>query len=206
MGECFKIDSRTVTLREYWNISRSWKVLIPWVAGRLNIPMHLGSGFELFDTVRELEVAGSEFTAHARATVQPLFDQCIQLGFHSPRFYRFESMRRDTRTSFVALVHRSGEITLRLMHTLAKNVHPPAETRLVVLLSELNDGSFFCTSDQKPKFLSAPGITVNRLVGASPDRLLESHQQKLAAFRLRNPPKPTESAAAAEQVWDKYEK
>ena len=206
MAEYYKVDSRKITLREYWNILPSWKSLVPWVAKWLNIQVPFGSGFRLPDTVRELEVAESEFSPYARSKLQPLLDECLQLGFHSPRFYSFETIRRDARTSFIALLHRSGEFTLRLMHTRATMANPPVETQLVVLLSELNDGTFFFTSDQKPKFLTGPGIMANRLVGAGPARLLESHQKKLAALMLRNPPKPVHSAEALDQVWDRYEK
>ncbi len=206
MAEYFKVDSRKITLREYWNILPSWKALVPWLAKWLNLQMPFGSGFRRVESVRELEVAESEFSPQARAKLQPLLDQCLQLGFHSPRFFSFETIRRDARTSFIALGHRSGEIIVRLMHTLATNVNPPAESQLVVLVSELNDGTFFFTADQKQKFRSTPGMTANRLVGASPARLLESHQHKLATLQLRNPPKPLPSADAEDQVWDRYEK
>lgn len=206
MAEYYRVDSRKITLREYWNILPSWKALIPWIAARFKVSMSFGSGFRRVELVRELEVAESEFSPQARAKLQPLLDQCLQLGFHSPRFFSFKTIRRDAQTSFIALLHRSGDLTLRLMHTLATNVNPPVETQLVVLMSELNDGTFFFTSDQKPKFLTGPGIMANRLVEASPARLLESHQQKLAALNPRNPPKPVHSAEALDQVWDRYEK
>jgi len=74
MAQCYRVDSRKITLREYWNILPSWKALVPWVAKWLNIQMPFGSGFRLPDTVRELEVAESEFSPHARAKLQPLLD------------------------------------------------------------------------------------------------------------------------------------
>jgi Zn-dependent protease len=206
MAEHFKLDSRKITLGEYWNITRSWKAIIPWVAARLGAPLNFGTEFRQPETVKELEVPEGEFSSQARAKLQPLLDQCLQLGFHSPRFYCFESLRHDVRTSFISMLHRSGEFTLRLMHTLGTKVTPPTENTLVVLLSELNDGKFFFTSDQRPKFKSTPGILNNRLVGAAPLQLIESHQRKLAELGARNPPKPVRSPDALDDLWDRYEK
>jgi Zn-dependent protease len=206
MAEYYKLDSSKITLGEYWNITRSWKALIPWVAARLGAPLNFGTEFRQPETVKELEVPEAEFSPQARAKLQPLLDQCLQLGFHSPRFYCFESMRHDVRTSFISMLHRSGDFTLRLMHSLGTKVTPPKETVLAVLLSELNDGKFFFTSDQRPKFKSTPGILNNRLVGAAPLQLIESHQQKLAELGARNPPKRALSTAALDDIWDRYEK
>src|SRR5207237_3125128 len=198
-------DSRKITLREYWNILPSWKVLIPWVAGWFNVPIRFGSGFRKPETVRELEVIESQFPSAAGDKLQPVLEHCLQLGFHSPRFFSFENLRRDTRTSFIALLHRSGELTLRLMHTIATNVHPPVQTVLLVLMSELTDGTLVFTSDQKAKFRSRPGTLDHRLVGAPPAKLLESHQKKLAALHLRNPPRLIESVASLDDAWDRHE-
>jgi Zn-dependent protease len=205
MSDYYKVDSRKITLREYWNILPSWKVLIPWIAGRLSISIDFGSGFRQPKNVKELEIPEPEFSAQARAKLQPLLNQCLQLGFHSPRFYTFESLRRDTRTSFIVLLHNSGEFSLRLMHTLGTQVNPPVENQLVVLLSQLHDGTYFFTSDQKAKFKSPPGVTGTRLVGASVSEMVESHQQKLAQIYAGNPPQRVGTMEATDTVWDKYE-
>ena len=205
MPEYFKVDSRKVTLREYWNILPSWKVLVPWIAGRFNVSMPFGSGFPQPPPAREMEIAENEFPAQARAKLQPALDQCLQLGFHSPRFFTFETIRRDTTSSFIALLHRSGECTLRLMYTVSTNITPPVENQLVVLMSELDDGTLFFTSDQKPKFRSRPGILTNRLIGAPPARLFEAHQQQLATLQLRNPPRMVHTAEALDDAWDRNE-
>src|ERR1051325_1188829 len=206
MAEYYKVDSRKITLREYWNITRSWKALVPWIAARFGAPMQLGTSFRQPASVREMEIPESEFAPQAKSKLQPLLEQCLQLGFHSPRFYAHESLRGDVRTSFVSLLHRSGEFTLRLMHSRATNATPPVEAVLVVLLSELDDGTFFFTSDQRPKFKSSPGILNNRLVGANPVELIESHQQKLAELAARNPPRPVQSMEALDDVWNRYER
>ena len=166
MANYYKVDSRKITLREYWNIHPSPKILIPWIANRLNSPMGAGTAFRLPDAVRELEVPEAEFSPPARAALQPMLDRCRQLGFHSPRYYSFESLRRDSTTSFISLLHSSGEFSARLMYSASNVVHPAKEHHLVVLLSELSDGTWFFTTDDRPKFRSPPGVLVNRKTGA----------------------------------------
>lgn len=206
MAGYFKVDGRKITLREYWNLSRSWKAIIPWIGARLGAPMQFGNGFGLPESVREMEIPEGELSAEAKTRLQPLLDQCLQLGFHSPRYYRHESLRRDVCTQFVSMLHDSGQFTLRLMHSMASNVSPPIVNVLAVLLSELSDGTYFFTSDQPPKFNGPKGILNNRLIGADPLKLIQSHQEKVAQLALRTPPKLVKSQEALEEVWDRYEK
>src|SRR2546421_12596031 len=115
MSEYYKADTRKITLREFWNITPSWKALVPWLAARLGAPMQFGGEFKNPQAVRELEIPENDFSLAARAKLQPLLDQCLHLGFHSPRFYVHENVRRDVRISFISMLHSSGEMTLRLM-------------------------------------------------------------------------------------------
>lgn len=206
MAEYYKLDSRRITLREYWNIAPTWKVLIPWLAGRLNLPFGFGTSFRRPQSLRELEVPEAEFPQTARTSLQPLLEECQQLGFHSPFYSTFENLRRDTRVSAVALLHESGQCILRLMHSFAMQVNPPKQTRQVVLLSELRDGSYLCTTDQRPRFRGTPGVIVNRLIGAPATRLFESHRQKLAELPINNPAKSVRSSQELDTMFDRYEK
>ena len=157
MNKFYRLDSRKLTYGEYWNISRSWQVIIPWTAKLLGIPMKFGSGMPHFESVRELEVPAADFSLAAHEKLQPLLDKCLAMGFHSPRYFTYENMRRDTRTEFIALLHGSGA-TVRLMYSRSSQGTVTKEKILVVLLSELLDGTYFFTSDQRKQFLSAPGI------------------------------------------------
>src|ERR1051325_4043598 len=113
MPEYYKVDSRRITLGEYWNIYPSWKILIPWLAARFHVETHAGAKFRRPQATRELEVSETQFPPQAGALLQPLLDQCLQLGFNSPRYYTFETLRRESRTSFISMLHSSGQFTLR---------------------------------------------------------------------------------------------
>ena len=179
--------------------------MIPWLGGRLNIETDGGAAFRRPTTVRELELPEAEFPSRARVSLQPLLDQCLRLGFHSPRYYSMDTLRRDVTTSFISMLHRSGEFTIRLMHSIGTAVTPPVESRPVVLLSELHDDTWLFTTDQRPKFRAQPRITGNRIIGADLARLVESHQQELAKLQVRNRPKPVHSIEALDDTWDRYE-
>ena len=43
MAEYYKVDGRKITLREYCNITRSWKALVAWIGARLGAPIQLST-------------------------------------------------------------------------------------------------------------------------------------------------------------------
>lgn len=200
----YRLDSRKVTFGEYWNIARSWKVIFPWIAKALNIRMTFTSPLPYFESVRELSVAETDFPSEARCSLHPMLEGAQRLGFLSPHYFMYASMHGDSRMCFIVLRHPSGA-TIRLIDSLVVNVHPPKENKLVVLLSELRDGTFFCTSDQPEKFKSRLRVLTNRLVGAPLEQLVESHLQKLEQFQFENPANPITTDDALDQLWNRYE-
>src|ERR1043166_4512676 len=125
MAEYYKVDRRKITLREDWNIARSGKAFGAWISARLGARTQSGVAFRQPESVGEMEIPERELSPEAQAKLKPLLEQCLELGFHSPRYYAHENLRRDGRTSFIAMLHRSGEFTLRLMHSLVSSVSPP---------------------------------------------------------------------------------
>jgi hypothetical protein len=207
MAEYIKLDSRKISWREYWNIVPSLLVLIPWGAKLLGIRMKFSSGFPYPESQREFETTAENFPGDALTRLWPLVELCLPLGFHTPRFFRFDTLGGETQTSLIALLHSSGRLSARIFYTINRNPNaPPVINTLVGFLSELQDGTFFFTGNQGPKFKNFPGVTVNRVIGGSPARLLESHQQKLARFEMRNPAKPVNSDQLLDDVWDRYER
>jgi Zn-dependent protease len=205
MNKYFKLDSRKVTYGEYWNILHSWTVIIPWMAKVLNIPMNFSSGLPYFESLNELEVPEEQFTARAREKLQTNVDICQGMGFQVALYCRYESMHRDTGTSFITMMHPSG-VAARLTYTVSLKVQPPKEKLEFFVLSELRDGTFLLSTSRRQHFLTAPGIIANRLVGASAENVIQSHFQKLAELALSNPAKTVNSAADAIDVFDRYEK
>jgi Zn-dependent protease len=52
----------------------------------------------------------------------------------------------------------------------------------------------------------SPGIVINRLIGATPAQLFESHRQKIAELPINNPAKSVRSAEELDTMYDRYEK
>ena len=92
---------------------------------------------------------------------------------------RFETC--DTADWKSALLAGAGTVA----YPTVQAVTPPVENLLVVLLSDLNDGTFFFTSNQRPKFKNPPGILNNRLVGGSPVQLIESYGTSGSYFFMK---------------------
>ncbi len=204
-SQYFKVDPRRITLREYWNISPSWKVLIPWIAGRLGVAMDFGSAFRHFASCRELLVEVTALSPEARATFEPQIARLCELGFHSPRFFVHENVKRDVRTSILSMIHRSGALTVRVLHSLGIAVTPHIENIVTVFLSELTDGTLLFSSNQKARFRPTPGTVTRRRLNAAPAELFELHQQSLAELGGGSPPKPLATIDAVDAAWDRNE-
>ncbi len=201
----YRLDNRRITYAEYLRIVRSWKVIILWVAKLLNIQLRARLGWPYFESVRDMEVQEADFPARAREQLQPLLDQWMKLGFHSPRFFTFESICGETQASFISMFHNSGT-ALRLLHRVNANVTPPKEKLQAVLLNELRDGTFFLASDRRPESISVPGTVGNHLLKATPEQLLAFHRQKLAELPIGNPAQPAATPDLQDDLWDRLEK
>ena len=209
MAKYLKVDSRKITLREYWNIGPRSKLFLPILAKLLRIPLPFGSGFRQPDSVQELQVPESEFPPSALTFLQPLMEECLALGFHSPRYYCFSTLKGETRTSFISMLYSSGEFSVRLMHTAPTSPQPPAVVKdevLVAPLSELADGTWLVSTNKKPRFDSPASVVTNRIVGAPVATLIGAHQKRLTQLSSTNPAKLIHTLEAMDEVWDRYEK
>lgn len=205
MKKYLKLDSRRLAYGEYWKIVRSWKVVIPWTAKLLNIRMKFTSGMPYFESVRELVVPEEKFSRPAQEKLEPMLSEFQRLGFHSPLYTEYQTMHRETSTSTISMMHPSGAIA-RLTYSVSLKAQPPKENTLCYIVSELGDGTFLVTSNRRQQFFTAPGIVVNRLVGADPEKVIEYHLRKLAELPLGNCPKRISSTDEAFDIYDRYEK
>ncbi|MBI3867571.1 MAG: site-2 protease family protein [Verrucomicrobia bacterium] len=205
MTQYLKVDSRKITFREYWNLAPSWKVLIPWVAKLLRIQMRFGSGTPVIESVKQLEVDLSSLPSETIDRLQPLIEEALSAGFEAPRYFLLETLRRETRTTFAALRHRTGQHSIRLMNSASMQVHPPISRTITVILSRLANGGFFFTSDQKPTFRSPPNVLSNHVAPQSPREMLKRHQERLSELTVNGPALAMEDDGAMDELWDAYE-
>lgn len=203
MKQYIKLDSRKVTCGEYWNIVHSPAVVIAWALKLFHVPIKFGSGMPYVESTTEFEVPENEFSPQARHSLQPFLDNCLRTGFHSPHYFTYQSLRRETCTSAVTLLHPSG-VTVRLTHSV--NVNSSRGKTVIALLNELRDGTFLITANQRKQFNSMPGLVAHRLIGAGPQQLFESHRRTLDALPINNPVQPVKSVEMLNELWDRYER
>lgn len=205
MPQYIELDSRKVTFQEYWNIVRSPLVIILWVAKCLQIPMKFGTPFPRFDSQREMEVAENEFAPEAMNPLRARHGEFLQLGFHSPRFFRTNTLGGETRTWFIGMAHGDGQMSVRLYCTISNAGVTSIVKITTASLTEFADGSNLVTGDQKPTFLNPPWVEALRVIGGSPTQLAKVHQEKLAKLQRSKEPKFVRDADGVDGIWDRYD-
>lgn len=205
MIQYYRTDSRKLTFKEYWNMARSWKVLIPWFCKVFGIRFPLGGGLPRLASQRDIEITETLLPLGAREKLQPWVDQFSQLGFHSPRYFHLQNTREEVESTFIALFHSSGEAVVRIFYTLAKQVQPPLETVTVAILSGLEDGTVCVTSNQREMMKSLPGTKVARRLDAEPAELWAAHEALLAKERRRSPARRWQRHEDTDEFIDSHE-
>jgi Zn-dependent protease len=201
----FKIDARQLTLRECWWQTRSPAFFILVLLKLLRIRLPMPGLLPFISRISDLEVP--------HGTIEPgIFDLLLEhvhtlhgLGFHSPVFYRYGDSRGAQVVHIVALLHESGEMMARIMHTEVRTVQPPRRKLKVVFLARLMDGTWFFGSAGRPEFISPPRVDGVRRVGAPPAVLLHAFRKELDRRRIANPPSPIRDRVTAERLSDEYE-
>ena len=179
----YRTESRKLSFTEYWNMTRSWKVLFPWLFKMLRISFPLGGGLPRYPSQRDIEISEDLLPAGTRQKLQPILDECLQIGFHSPRYFHLQNTRGDVETAFIALLHSSEEAVVRIFYTLARQVHPPLETVAIGILSALENGTVCVTTSQREMMKPPPGTKIVRRVDAKPAALWAAHEALLASER-----------------------
>ena len=201
----FTIDSRKVSYREYWNIS-PFGILITWPAKLFRARLKFVSGMALRETQREIEVSENFLTPEVRHKLQGPMNDCLRLGFHSPRYFHSVTRLGETDCFVVAMLHPSTQFVIRLFCTIsvAPNVRVVKVT--VALLSELQDKTYLVTVDTKPRFLAIPEAKIQRIVGGSVQALVKLHKNGLTKLQASNPPRVINTPGLLDEVSDRYEK
>lgn len=200
MAKYYKLDNRSVTYKEYWNIVRSPLVIFLWLAKFLRIPLSIGGGIPMIESLADFRVPEEGIAPVILGGIKPKLAELEQFGFHSPVFYRYES--GPTLTTFAILMAPCGMTVARIMSSYSAG----KKKELVVLISEFEDGTFFVTSDGRKTFEPPPIVTVQRKEKAKIPQLWQAHQQALADWRSRKAVRVFHTVEEAEQSGSRYEK
>lgn len=174
----YRVDSRRITLREFWWGSRSSIVtlaLFKLFRARVQTVMDDPS----VETLAPFEVQASGMPGVIMQRLNTGTYQLKALGFHSPIWHVIEDDVNKVTTYLATLTHESGRVWARV-HNRVWHVRTPAvSTVFCELVSELGDGRWLWSLTSKPDLLAPPSCTVVRDVDASPSQLLADHQVAL---------------------------
>ena len=201
----YKIDTRRLTLRECWTVTRSPGVLVLLVLKLVRVILPTPA-LPYLETMGQLAIAPESITPDIMAKLSLPMQELTQLGYHSVRYYRFASSRSQSEVYIAALLSPEGESIARVMHVLTHQTHPPKEKNRVFILSLLQDGTWLVSSPQAAEYDPIPGVEVRRKLRATPGELVRMQTGELDRRRVVNPPVRLGSAEEAEAVSERYEK
>jgi len=181
----YKTDSRKISFREYWNLSRGGSFLFAWLCKVLGIPLNLTAGIpgplSFRENVAEESVIPSGILAKLNSGVLEL----SKLGFNQFWYYTLKNSLMAGAAFGVQALHPSKIATGKIVFASIG----PRESLAFVFGSPMHDGTFLGTTNNRPQFNSPPGYIVLRRVGANAAELWKLHQDRLAELAAANPPK-----------------
>jgi hypothetical protein len=181
----YKTNSRKISFREYWHISRGTGFLIAWFNKAFGIPMNFIAGIpepQAFrDKIIERNLVPPTIFEKLNSGVLDL----QQIEFDEFLFYTLKNSLTTGLGYGVQALHPSHKTMSKVLYVSYKN----RERSVLAFLSELNDGTILGTTNKKQDFNTPPKHIIQRRLGASARELWELHQKKLAEMNRSNPPK-----------------
>lgn len=205
MPEYFKVDSRKITCREYWKLAPNFNGVVLCAAKLLNIPIKMGSPVPGFVPRKHLEISEQEFLPAAREKLNSLINQTQNLGFHSPRYFAYCTLARETQTFSIYFLHGSNELLLRLSCVVTSVGTITKYVTGATLLSEFQDNGFLLTTNKKATLDESSAVREQKVAGSSLEKLLQLHKAKIDQLTRDFSLIPVENHDALDAVADHYE-
>jgi len=177
VGIYFRTETRRLTFRELWRISSRWPVfLVACVNKVLGVrqPVRWALQHEL--TIRPLHT--EEIPCAALRVLEPLIEQFQQSGARLAFFQSTPSTGNLKGYSAVLLPSEHNAVIV-VIWVRAQISGPGTVKSGCAVTSELQDGSFFSTTNLPPAFNKPPGSRAVHLRGATPTELAQRHQEAL---------------------------
>lgn len=187
MADYYKTDNRKLTFRECWNLTRSPLVLVLWFTKLFHIPLKLTSGLAYPESILDWEIQEEELSPVVRSPLAEPVADLLQLGFHSPFYYTMKDHLCPMDFGAVSVLHESQDAFAVVLHVRDRTVHPPKTTTVVVMVTLRADGTFLATTNRRAELDGVPDDETYRIVGASPEVLLDAHLQRIVETRDIDP-------------------
>ena len=174
----YRIDSRRVTLREYW-----WGnplTVIPAALLKLfGVRVSSPTDDPCVETLAPFEVESHDVPGVIVQRLALTIRQLTTLGFRAPLWHVVDDDVQQARTYMATLAHPSGQAWARV-HSRIWLVHTPPTTKTFTeIVSETVPGRFVWTLSAKADLAAPASCTVVRKVNAAPAALWNAHQAAL---------------------------
>ena len=181
----YKTDSRKISFREYWNISSGCGFIAAWLCKIFGIPLKLTDGIPELVSFRERVVEARLVPSEIAAKLNSGIIDLQMLGFDQFWFYTSKDSLIGGLAYGVQALHSSYKTIGKIIFA----SYRARESSLLAFVSELTDGTFLGTTNNKQRFNNPPGYYVQRRLHATATQLWELHQNRLAALSQINSPK-----------------
>jgi Zn-dependent protease len=181
----YSIDSRAVTLREYWWGARSPAILVAALLKFLRVKLPGATDDPSVETLSPFEVEETAVPEADRQVLAPRIEELEAQGFHSPLCHVIQDDLNQVETLLVTLLHESGQAWARVHRRLWRAQVPAREVVFVEIVTAFDDRTFLWSLSSKPDLAAPPSCVVVRRTGATPRELWASHQASLATESAR---------------------
>lgn len=176
----YRVDSRRVTLREYW-WERPSSVPIAALLKLLRIRMSGATDDPCVERLAPFEVPSEAVPRVVAQRFHGHLGQLSALGFHSPIWHLIEDDVQHVTTHLATMIHGSGRAWARV-HNRIWSAKSPATSKLYVeIVSETSPGRYLWSLSSRPDLAAPPSCRVVRQHGATAAQLWSLHQASLAS-------------------------
>jgi hypothetical protein len=192
----YRTDTTRLTFQELWRISSRLPVFLSACLKKifgLRGPARWAVQHE--DSIIVLKP--EELPGPCLTALIPLVDEFEQLGARMAFYHTVPALGNlESYAAVLLCAENNGFIVV--VWTRAWISQPGKETCACVVTSQLQDGTFFSTTDRPRTFNEPPEFRIGRYRRATPTELAERHQQALRQSELS--PVPIRDAEKAKQV------
>jgi Zn-dependent protease len=181
----YRIDSRAVSLREYW-WSHPASIFVAALLKLLRVRVPSSTDDPNVESLAPFETEAGSMPEDVREQFAPLAQELEASGFHSPIHHVIEDDLHHFETCLVTFAHDSGQAWARLHRRRWTLQTPPKEVLFTEFVTPFRDGSFVWSLSSRPDMLSPKSCRIVRKTGASPAELWAAHEaavEKEAAKR-----------------------
>jgi Zn-dependent protease len=174
----YRIDSRRVTLREYW-WGNPLTVVPAAVLKLFRVRVSSPTDDPCVETLAPFEAEPHDVPGVIAQRLALPIRQLTSLGFRAPLWHVVGDDVQQARTYMATLVHPSGRAWARV-HSRIWLVHTPPTTKTFLeIVSETAAGRFVWSLSAKADLAAPPSCTIVRKVNATPAALWAAHQAAL---------------------------